>query len=118
MVVVKGPVLISLAQIFSILVGLSQKITHGFYLPGLFLCLLNAAQVMLAVTVQANFSGTLYRQPKLVWLKTVWVKFLFWGICIVSALLSELPLYSLGEAIAWFVFRSSLLPAASIFVGL
>ena len=40
------------------------------------------------------------------WLKTGWVKwsFLFWAVCIVSALLSELPLYSLGEAIAWFRF--------------
>ena len=40
------------------------------------------------------------------WLKTGWVKFtfLFWAVCIISALLSELPLYSLGEAIAWFRF--------------
>ncbi len=40
------------------------------------------------------------------WLKTGWVKctFLFWAVCIVSALLSELPLYSLGEAVAWFRF--------------
>ena len=40
------------------------------------------------------------------WLKTGWVKFtfLFWAVCIVSALLSELPFYSLGEAIAWFRF--------------
>ena len=40
------------------------------------------------------------------WLKIGWVKFtfLFWAVCIVSALLSELPFYSLGEAIAWFRF--------------
>ena len=40
------------------------------------------------------------------WLKTIWVKltFVFWAVCIISALLSELPLYSLGEAIAWFRF--------------
>ena len=30
--------------------------------------------------------------------------FLFWAVCIVSALLSDLPIYSLGEAIAWFRF--------------
>ena len=40
------------------------------------------------------------------WVKTGWVKFtfLFWVICIISSLLSELPLYSLGEAVAWFRF--------------
>ena len=40
------------------------------------------------------------------WVETGWVKFtfLFWVICIISSLLSELPLYSLGEAVAWFRF--------------
>ena len=40
------------------------------------------------------------------WLKIGWVKctFLFWAVCIVSASLSELPYYSLGEALAWFRF--------------
>ncbi len=52
------------------------------------------------------FLGNCINSNNWSWLKTGWVKFtfLFWAVCIISALLSELPLYSLGEAIAWFRF--------------
>ena len=40
------------------------------------------------------------------WLKVFWVRavFAFWGVCLLSAALSELPAYSLGEAFIWIRF--------------
>ena len=40
------------------------------------------------------------------WLKVFWVRatFLFWAVCIVSALASDHPAYSLGEALVWIRF--------------
>ena len=40
------------------------------------------------------------------WLKVFWVKAVFacWGVCLLSAALSELPAYSLGEAFIWIRF--------------
>ena len=40
------------------------------------------------------------------WLRFAWVKaaFLFWAACLVSAALSPLPAYSLGETVIWFRF--------------
>lgn len=40
------------------------------------------------------------------WINYWWIKlvFLFWGICLLSALLSSDPFYSVGEAVAWIRF--------------
>ena len=40
------------------------------------------------------------------WLKVFWVRavFAFWGVCLLSAALSDLPGYSLGEAFIWIRF--------------
>ena len=40
------------------------------------------------------------------WLKVFWVRavFAFWGVCLLSAALSDLPAYSLGEAFIWIRF--------------
>ncbi len=106
---IKGPILISLTQIFAHFkeLGLSQKLTHGFYLLGPFFMLIERspgdAWLSLCGLI---FLGHCITNQNWSWLKTGWVKFTFsfWVVCIVSALLSELPLYSLGEAIAWFRF--------------
>lgn len=87
--------------------GLSQKLTHGFYLFGPFFMLIERtpgdAWLSLCGLI---FLGHCIVSRNWSWLRTVWVKLtlLFWAVCIVSALLSELPLYSLGEAVAWFRF--------------
>ena len=109
MPVVKGEVLVSLTKIYMHFkeLDLSQKITHGFYLLGPFFMLIERspgdAWLSLCGLI---FLGHCIASRNWQWLKTGWVKctFLFWAVCIVSALLSELPLYSLGEAIAWFRF--------------
>ena len=40
------------------------------------------------------------------WLNCFWVRavFVFWGFCLLSSALSDLPLYSLGEAFIWIRF--------------
>ena len=99
----------SLTQIFVHFkeLGLSQKITHGFYLLGpLFMLIERSPGDAWLSLCGVIFLGHCITSRNWSWVKTSWVKFtfLFWVVCIVSALLSELPLYSLGEAIAWFRF--------------
>ena len=87
--------------------GLGQKITHGFYLLGPIFMLIERSPGDAWLSLCGMiFLGHCIISRNWSWLKTGWVKFtfLFWAVCIVSALLSELPLYSLGEAIAWFRF--------------
>ena len=101
--------MISLTQILAHFkeLGLSQKITHGFYLLGpLFMLIERSPGDAWLSLCGLIFIGHCIISQNWFWLKTLWVKFtfLFWVICIVSAVLSELPLYSLGEAIAWFRF--------------
>ena len=40
------------------------------------------------------------------WLKFFWVKsvFIFWGICLLSAIMSQAPSYAFGEALIWIRF--------------
>lgn len=101
--------MISLTQIYAYFkeLGLSQKLTHGFYLLGpIFMLIERSPGDAWLSLCGIIFLGHCVTSRNWSWLKTSWVKFtfLFWAVCIVSALLSELPLYSLGEAIAWFRF--------------
>ena len=87
--------------------GLSQKLTHGFYLLGpIFMLIERSPGDAWLSLCGLIFLGHCINSQNWSWLKTGWVKFTFsfWVVCIISALLSELPLYSLGEAIAWFRF--------------
>ncbi len=101
--------MVSLSQIFdhykSLVLG--EKITHGFYLFGPIFMLIERSpgDVWLSLC-GVIFLGHCITNGNWSWLKTGWVKFtfLFWSVCITSACLSELPFYSLGEAIAWFRF--------------
>ena len=103
------PALVNLSQISNYFknLGLGQKITHGFYILGPIFMLIERSPG----DVWLSLCGLIFLWHCIIsrnwsWLKTSWVKFtfLFWAVCIISALQSELPLYSLGEAIAWFRF--------------
>ena len=86
---------------------LNQKIIHGFYLLGpIFMLIERSPGDAWLSLCGIIFVGHCITSRNWSWLKTGWVKFtfLFWAVCIISALLSDLPLYSLGEAIAWFRF--------------
>ena len=101
--------MISLTQIFAHFkeLALSQKITHGFYLLGpLFMLIERSPGDAWLSLCGLIFLGHCINSRYWSWTKIVWVKFtfLFWVVCIISALLSELPIYSLGETIAWFRF--------------
>ena len=87
--------------------GLSEKLIHGFYLLGPIFMLIERSPG----DAWLSLCGIIFLWHCIIsknwsWLNTTWVKFtfLFWAVCLVSALLSELPLYSLGEAVAWFRF--------------
>ena len=101
--------MISLTQIVAHFkeLGFIQKITYGFYLLGpIFMLIERSPGDAWLSLCGLIFIGHCITSRNWSWLKTGWVKctFLFWAVCIVSALLSELPIYSLGEAIAWFRF--------------
>ena len=101
--------------------GLSQKITHGFYLLGpLFMLIERSPGDAWLSICGVIFLGHCINDRNWSWLKAGWVRltFLFWIVCITSALLSELPLYSLGEAVAWFRFPLLHLPAVFIFANI
>ena len=101
--------MVNLSQIFDHYkrLGLSQKFTHGFYLLGpIFMLIERSPGDAWLSLCGIIFLGSCITSRNWAWLKVGWVKctFMFWAVCIVSALLSDLPIYSLGEAIAWFRF--------------
>ena len=78
-----------------------------FFLAGPFILLIerSPADVWLSLCGLAF----LVRSKKLkdwTWAQNVWVRSLlgFWFVCLVSALLSDIPAYSFGEALAWIRF--------------
>ena len=84
-----------------------QKITHVFFLLGPIFMLIERSPCDARMSNSwLIYHGYCISSRNWSWLKIGWVKctFLFWAICIISALLSELPTYSLGEAFAWFRF--------------
>jgi O-antigen ligase len=84
-----------------------RRIPYMFFLAGPFILLIerSPADVWLSLCGLAF----LVRSTKLkdwTWAKNVWVRSLlgFWFVCLVSALLSDIPAYSFGEALAWVRF--------------
>ena len=72
-----------------------------FWLCGPLILLIERSPADLWLTVcGAGFLIHCIKQKNSAWLSFYWVKSLivFWIVCIISALLSELPLYSFGEA--------------------
>ena len=84
-----------------------ERALHIFRLLGPFIVLMerSPADCWLSVIAWA-FVGRPIGRREGWWLKVVWVRlaFLFWAACLLSAALSQLPLYSLGETIVWFRF--------------
>lgn len=83
------------------------KISHIFYISGPFFLLIerSPADFWLSVCVIIFLMNSLIKKSWL-WLRNFWVisAFVFWGIALFSAAISSMPLYSLGEAVAWFRF--------------
>ena len=78
-----------------------------FWLCGPLILLIERSPADLWLTVcGAGFLIHCIKQKNSAWLSFYWVKSLivFWIVCIISALLSELPLYSFGEAFIWIRF--------------
>ena len=81
---------------------------HIFWLLGPFILLVERtpADVWLSLIALSFAVRSIVKRDGL-WLKPFWVRagFVFWAWCLISAALSSNPLYSLGEAAAWFRFR-------------
>ena len=84
-----------------------RRVPYIFFLAGPFILLIerSPADVWLSLCGLAF----LMRSVKLkdwTWTKDIWVKSLlgFWLVCLVSAVLSDIPAYSFGEALAWIRF--------------
>ena len=80
---------------------------HIFWLVGPFILLIERSPADFWLTVLCLiFAVRAIVRREGWWLKKFWVRaaFLFWGACLLSAALSSLPIYSLGEAFAWFRF--------------
>jgi len=80
---------------------------HIFWLLGPFILLVERSPADAWLTVCAlTFVGRAIIKKDGSWLKVFWVRttFVFWGICLLSAVMSDNPIYSIGEAVAWIRF--------------
>ena len=80
---------------------------HIFWLLGPLFLLIERSPADAWLTICAlTFAVRAVLKRQVGWLKVFWVRavFAFWGVCLLSAALSELPAYSLGEAFIWIRF--------------
>lgn len=85
----------------------SERWFHIFWLTGPFVLLIERSPADAWVSLIAlAFVIRAFTKRDFAWLSVFWVKmcFIFLAVCLISAAVSEIPLYSLGEAIAWFRF--------------
>ena len=84
-----------------------SRAVHIFWLLGPFILLIerSPADIWLSL-VTLFFVGRSILRREGWWLRIMWVRlaFLFWAICLLSAILSPLPAYATGEAFVWFRF--------------
>ncbi len=84
-----------------------EKPFHIFWLLGPFFLLIerSPADAWLSILALAFAVRSLYQRDG-AWLAHGWVRaaFVFWFVCMLSASLSILPTYALGEAMSWFRF--------------
>ena len=84
-----------------------ERPIHVFWLLGPFILLFERtpADVWLSL-IALIFAGRSIWKRQGWWLRTFWVRaaLLFWMACLVSAVASPLPAYSLGETLVWFRF--------------
>ena len=84
-----------------------ERVVHVFWLAGPFILLIERSPADLWLSALAlTFAVRAAVRREGWWLRKFWVRvaFLFWGVCLLAAALSSLPIYSLGEAFAWFRF--------------
>ena len=89
--------------------GLSRidRFIHGFWLLGPFFLLIERTPGDVYIsTVAIVFLIRSLKKRDGSWLKFSWVKsvFIFWGICLFSAMMSPSPSYAFGEAFIWIRF--------------
>ena len=80
---------------------------HVFWLLGPLILLIERSPADAWLTICAlSFAVRAILKKDGRWLKVFWVRavFAFWGVCLLSAALSDLPAYSLGEAFIWIRF--------------
>ena len=84
-----------------------ERYAHIFWLLGPFFLLIerSPADLWLSLLSIAFICRSVAKRDGS-WLRIGWVRFglLFWAACLVSAALSPLPAYSLGETFVWFRF--------------
>ena len=86
---------------------LTVRLSFGFFLLGPFFLLIERTPADVWLTICGlSFLGWSITKRQWFWLSNSWVRALlaFWGFSIVSALLSDNRLYSLGEAFIWIRF--------------
>ena len=84
-----------------------ERAMHVFWLIGPFIMLIERSPADLWLSLIAlTFVGRSIARREGWWLRVAWVRlaFLFWAACLVSAVLSALPAYSLSETFVWFRF--------------
>ena len=80
---------------------------HIFWLLGPLILLIERSPADAWLTICAlTFAVRAVLKRQAGWLRVFWVRavFAFWGVCLLSAALSEMPAYSLGEAFIWIRF--------------
>ena len=85
----------------------SSRWFHVFWLTGPLILLIERSPADAWLTICAlTFAVRSALRRDGSWLKVFWVRavFVFWGVCLLSAALSDLPAYSLGEAFIWIRF--------------
>ena len=84
-----------------------ERVCHIFWLLGPFILLIerSPADAWLSLLVIVFIVKSILQRDGY-WLSIFWVRaaFAFWGICLISAVISSDPVYSLGEAFVWFRF--------------
>ena len=92
---------------FLVSVSRWDRAAHIFWLLGPFILLVerSPADIWLSV-IALSFAGRSLLRREGWWLRVTWVRlaFIFWAACLLSAFISPLPAYSVGEAFVWFRF--------------
>ena len=85
----------------------NDRFMHAFWLLGPFFLLIERTPGDLYISIVAlTFLIRSLKMRDGAWLKFFWVKsvFIFWGICLLSAVMSPNPSYAIGEAFIWIRF--------------
>jgi len=85
----------------------NDRFLHAFWLLGPFFLLIERTpgDVYISIVALTFLIRSLITRDG-AWLKFFWVKsvFIFWGICLLSAVMSQAPSYAFGEALIWIRF--------------